>query len=215
MTLQRPDMSISKANQEKATQLYNNFFSGIKRQVDKDKKQFSTFSMLRRMISKDKTDPMDNHILEAVRRLERDKIHSQVALQLSEIAQSQAQNMQKLTLIKMIPFLVSLLGMIILGSLAFSQKPFDIQSFEVLRFLIPMAILVPVFIWGMIKRSSAKLDMLSINILLQASSAYATAKMQGKGAVAAMQNLSEMRRRSKRMEESKKKDSKKNKKSKK
>lgn len=209
-TIQRPDFSVSKANQEKAGQIYQNFYNGTKRQLEKNKGDFSTFSMVKRAIAKDKNDPTDSHILEVIKRFEKDRIHSQVAIQLSETAQGQAQNMQKLTLIKMIPFFVSLLGILVLGTLAAMQKPFDIQSFEVLRFLVPMGILVPVFIWGMMKRGEAKFDMLTVNILLQASSAYAAAKMQGKGSIAAMQNLGEMRRKSKSMEaKTKKKDSKK------
>jgi len=211
-TIQRPDFTVSKANQEKAGQIYQNFFTGTKRQLEKNKGNFSTFSMVKRAIAKDKNDPTDAQILDVIKRFEKDKVHSQVAIQLSETAQGQAQNMQKLTLIKMIPFFISLIGILVLGTLAAMQRPFDIQSFEVLRYLIPVGILVPVFIWGMLKRTEAKFEMLTVNILLQASSAYAAAKMQGKGSVAAMQNLGEMRRKSKAMEEKskvKKKDSKK------
>jgi hypothetical protein len=44
------------------------------------------------------------------------------------------------------------------------------------------------------------MDMLATNIFLQAASAYASAKLQGKGQIAAMQNLEEMRRKAKTME---------------
>jgi hypothetical protein len=211
-TMQRPDFSVSKANQEKASQIFQNFFTGTKRQLEKDKASFSSFAMIKRIFSKNKVDPSNNHILEVIKRFEKDKLHSQVAIQLSETAQKQAQNMQKLVLIKMIPFIIASIGFFVFAVLTLMQKPLSITSFETLRFLIPCLLLVPVMIWGSLQRSSAKFDMLSLNILLQASSAYATAKMQGKGAVAAMQNLTEMRRRAKSMDEkakSAKKDKKK------
>jgi hypothetical protein len=210
-TMQRPDFTVSKANQEKAGQIFQNFFSGTKRQLEKDKESFSSFAMIKRMLSKDKTDPSDNHILEVIKRFEKDKLHSQVAIQFSETAQKQAQNMQKLVLIKMIPFIVSLIGILVFATLTLMQRPLSVTSFETLRFLIPCLLLVPVLIWGSMQRAAAKFDMLSLNILLQASSAYASAKMQGKGAVAAMQNLSEMRRKAKAMDD-KSKNSKKDKK---
>ena len=72
-------------------------------------------------------------------------------------------------------------------------------------FTAPLAFFIPLLIWGMNKRKEAKVDMLAINVLMQASSAYSSAKMQGKGSIAAMQNLSEMRTRSKKLEEKNKK----------
>ena len=59
-------------------------------------------------------------------------------------------------------------------------------------------------LWGIIQRKSFKYDMLSASILHQVCSAYAAAKMQGKGAVGAMQNLGEMRIRAKSMQEKEK-----------
>ncbi len=74
-----------------------------------------------------------------------------------------------------------------------------------------MIFFLPLLIWGIIRRKSAKLDMISINVVLQGATAYASAKMQGKGQIGAMQNLDEMRRKAKSMDK-KSKESKKEKK---
>jgi hypothetical protein len=72
-----------------------------------------------------------------------------------------------------------------------------------------MICFIPLFVWGIARRKSAKLDMISINVVLQGATAYASAKMQGKGQIAAMQNLDEMRRKAKSMEKKQKETKKK------
>lgn len=217
-TFRQPDFGVNKADLDRANKLYENFYNGTKRSITENpeaKKHFSTFAMISRMVKKDKNDPTDKFILDTVKRFEKDKVHPSIAMQIAEKAQVQAQNMQKLTMIKMIPFFVSFLAIVILGSLTAGVRPWDITSFAVLKFLVPTILLIPVLIWSMRKRSDAKFDMIIINVLLQAASAFASAKAQGKGAVGALQNLGEMRRRSQAMEKSSKKDGKKDSKSKK
>lgn len=205
MVMKQPDLTVSKANQEKAEKLYGNFVAGVTRQVKDEMSSFSTWSTLMRMIRKDKADPSEKHIYEVVKRMEKDKVHSQVALQISEMTTKKAENLQKLTLIKMIPFLLGMLGLIILTSLTFAAKPLSFTNPSIQIYAIAAAVFLPLTIWGYFKRGEAKLDMVATNILLQASSAYASAKMQGKSAIAAMQNLDQMRRKAKAMEEKNKK----------
>lgn len=205
MTIKQPDLSVSKANQEKAGKVFDNFMNGATRQVKDDLQAFSTWAMIARMINKNKVDPSEKHIYEIVKRFERDKVNSQIALQISDLTSRRVENLQKITLIKMIPFLLGMLGLFVLTILILMTRPLEFANPVIQNYLIISGIFLSLFIWGYFKRGEAKLDMVATNILLQASSAYASAKMQGKGGIAAMQNLGEMRRRAKSMEEKSKK----------
>lgn len=199
---QQPNMDISKNDVAKLDKLYGNFYEGSRRQVKSNVQKFSTFSMLKNQFSKNKKeDASDSLILEVIKRMEKDKLQANLALNMAEKCQTQAQNIQKTSLIKMIPFLVASIGIIVCISLALSVRPLSFTNQSLLVYLAPLVLLIPLFFWGQAKRKDAKVDMLAINILMQASSAYSSAKMQGKGAIAAMQNLSEMRTRSKKLEE--------------
>lgn len=197
MSIQSPDLSVSKANQEKAYRLIENFLNGTQRQVQENIKNYSTLSTIMRFIKKDKSDPSEKQVLEVVKRMERDKLHYQIALQISEITGKQAENWQKAMFFKMIPYFIGLLGVIIISSLILSTKPLSFENPVLIRNLILLLIFTGIFIWGLLKRKLAKVEMLASNILLQAASAYASAKMQGKSHIAAMQNLAEMKRRAK------------------
>ena len=198
---QQPNMDISKNDIAKVDKLYGNFYEGARRQVKTDIKKFSTFSMLKNQFSKKKEEASDSLILEVIKRMERDKLQANIAINMAEKCQGQAQNIQKSSLIKMIPFLIASLGIIVCISLALSTRPLNFSNQSLIMYLAPLALFIPLFFWGSMKRLDAKIDMLTINVLMQAASAYSSAKMQGKGAIAAMQNLGEMRSRSKKIEE--------------
>lgn len=200
MVMQAPDLSVSKANQERADKLIGNFLNATERQVKEDIKSFSTTSAVWRLIKKDKTDPSQRIILETIKRMEKDKIHSQVGLQISEITGNKLQAFQQSMIFKMIPYLVGLLGISILTVLVLTTKPLDLGNPVLQRYLLILGAFIPLFIWGLVQRKKAKIEMLSTNILLQAATAYASAKMQGKGQVGALQNLAEMKRRAKSLE---------------
>lgn len=208
--MRQPDLSISKANEEKGIKVFDNYMNGALRQVTRDAAAFSTWSQVRRLLGKSKLDPSEKHIFEIVKRMEKDKIHSQVALQLTEMTTTKAQNLQKLTLIKMIPFFLAVIGLIVLTALILATRPLLLTNPILQRYLIISVLFIPLLVWGLRCRAEAKMNMLATNILLQASSAFASAKLQGKGQIAAMQNLDEMRRKAKTMEaKSKKVESKK------
>jgi hypothetical protein len=208
-SIQQPDFSVSKVNQERATKLFDNFMNATKRTIEKNISEFSTLSAIKRLLKGSKNDPTDAQILEVIKRLDRDKINSQIAIQISEFCQIKAQNLQKITLLKLIPFFIGSLGLLVLGTLTLMVKPLSFQNPEIYKFLIPMVFFIPLLIWGIVRRKSAKLDMISINVVLQGATAYASAKMQGKGQIAAMQNLDEMRRKVKSMEKKQKETKKK------
>ncbi len=186
---QQPNMDISKNDIAKVDKLYGNFYEGARRQVKTDIKKFSTFSMLKNQFSKKKEEASDSLILEVIKRMERDKLQANIAINMAEKCQGQAQNIQKSSLIKMIPFLIASLGIIVCISLALSTRPLNFSNQSLIMYLAPLALFIPLFFWGSMKRLDAKIDMLTINVLMQAASAYSSAKMQGKGAIAAMQNL--------------------------
>lgn len=200
MVMKQPDLSVSKGDAEKADKLFDNFANGALREVSREASSFSTWSMIRRMLAKSKIDPSEKHIFEIIKRMDKDKVPAPVALHISETATRKIQNLQKITLIKMIPFFVGMLGLIILGGLILATKPLLFTNPVIQRYLIMLALMIPLLVWGLRQRKDAKFDMIATNILLQASSAYASAKFQGKGQIAAMQNLDEMRRRAKSME---------------
>lgn len=214
MVMQAPDLSISKANQEKAQKLYSNFVIAIKRQLDSVKSEFSTFKTLLRTIKSEKKDPAEPQILEVIRRMQKDKLHAQVAFQLSEMASANLQNMQKTMIVKMIPYFIGLLGVLISVFLVAMERPFEVTNPQLQRDLMIFVPMLLVFVWGLRQRAAMKFDMLALNIMFQASSAYGSAKIQGKGEIAAMQNLAEMKRRAASMEEKEKSKGKKEKKKK-
>jgi len=198
---QQPDLSLAKQDTEKADKLFANFYNGCERQIQTDAKAFSTWSMIQRLIKRNSEDPSNDHIIEVVKRMERDKLTAPIAAHISTQCQTQAQQLQKTSLIKMIPFFLSAIAIIVLTVMIFTVRPLAISNPDLLKFAIPILILIPVFIWGLKSRSQVKIQMLVINILMQASSAYASAKIQGKGTVGALQNLEEMRRRAKSMDQ--------------
>lgn len=201
MTMRMPDLSVSKANQEKASKLYGHFISSIGNQLRRSAADFSTLATLSRYFSKSKKqDPAEAHVLEVVRRMQKDKLHAEIALQLSETTSQTLQSMQKTVFIQMIPYLLGLLLTIVIGVLALFTKPLLLSNPALQRYLLLLLPATALLIWGLIARSKLKFDMLALNILMQASSAFASAKMQGKGEIAALQNLAEMKRRAASME---------------
>ncbi len=200
-SMQGPDFSVSKVNREKAEKLFDNFYNGTLREIKRDKKSFSSIAMIKRMISKTGEDPSDKCAVEVVTRLQRDKVNSQIALQIAEICQNKAQNLQKTTLIKMIPFFAGIIGVSVLAVLAFTVRPLSLENPDLIKYLIPQVLFLPLLVWGFVRRGEAKFDMITANIVMQGSSAYASAKMQGKSRVGAMQNLQEMKRKAKALEQ--------------
>lgn len=212
MTVKMPDLSVSKANQEKASKLYGHFLSSVRGQLLRSASEFSTVTTIFRFLAKSKkADPAEAQVMEVVRRMQRDKIHAEIALQLSETTAHNLQAMQKTVLIQMIPYLLGLLLTITLVVLALLTKPLAFTNPSLQRYLLLLLPAVALFIWGLMARSKMKYDMLALNVLMQASSAYASARMQGKGEIGALQNLAEMKRRAASMEKknsTKKKESK-------
>lgn len=211
--MQRPDMSVSKNNQDKASRTLSNYLNAAEKQVKSNYGDFSTLKAILRFVTRDKTDPTEKLILDVVNRMERDKVHSQVALQISEVTMSRVQDIQKSVIFSLLPYLLGLLACAVLGYFVITAQPLSFTNPTIQNCLLGLPFAVGLLIWGSINKKKAKVAMLSTNLVFQAASAFATAKMQGKSVVAAMQNLGEMKRRAQK-EESKQKENKKKSKSK-
>jgi hypothetical protein len=200
-SFQRPDLSIDKSSEDKAYQLIDNFANGILRQVKENAKEFGTIKAIQRFLKQVTTeDPSDKIIYESIKRMDRDKISPQVSLSMSEIAMKRAQNLQKTSMIKMIPYLLGLAGLLTVIIMSFFSGPFNFTNPAVIRNLILGLLFTGLIIWGTIQRRSTKYSMITASLLHQACSAFASAKLQGKGAVGALQSLAEMRTRAKSMQ---------------
>ncbi len=205
-TFQRPDMSISKGAEDKAYQLIENFNNGILRQVKNNASEFSTLKTLSRQLKKEEaTDPSDKIIFDSVKRMEKDKVQAQVALAMSQIAERRAQNIQSSSVMKMIPYFIGIAGLLTMVIVTFFfSGDLNFSNPAITRNLIISTVFVALLVWGIIQRKTFKYDILAASILHQVCSSYAAAKMQGKGAVGALQNLEEMRMRAKSMQEKEK-----------
>ncbi len=195
MTMKMPSLAVSKANQEKATKVYGHFLSSTRAQLIHSSSQFSTLATVMRFLRKSPVDPAQTQVLETLRRLQKDKIHAEIALQFSELASSSLQNLQKTLIIQMLPYLLGLISTIVFAILALSTRPLLFSNPDLIRNLIFLGVSLVLLVIGSRSRVKSKFDILALNILMQASSAYASAKLQGKGEIAAMQNLAEMKRR--------------------
>jgi hypothetical protein len=190
-SFQRPDLSIDKSSEDKAYQLIDNFANGILRQVKENAKEFGTIKAIQRFLKQvTSEDPSDKIIYESIKRMDRDKISSQVSLSMSEIAMKRAQNLQKTSIIKMLTVVI----------MSFFSGPFNFTNPAVIRNLILGLLFIGLIIWGTIQRRATKYSMITASLLHQACSAFASAKLQGKGAVGALQSLAEMRTRAKSMQ---------------
>lgn len=148
ISFQRPDLSIDKSSEDKAYQLIDNFANGILRQVKENAKEFGTIKAIQRFLKQvTSEDPSDKIIYESIKRMDRDKISSQVSLSMSEIAMKRAQNLQKTSMIKMIPYLLGLAGLLTVIIMSFFSGPFNFTNPAVLRNLILGVLFTGLIIW--------------------------------------------------------------------
>ena len=203
--MQRPDLSVSKANQDKASRLIGNYLNATEKTVKANSSDFSMFTSLWNMITRKNLDPSEKHVLEIVKRMEKDKLHSQVALQITDITMNRVQNMQKAMIFKVIPYLLGIVATGVLLVLIFMAEPRTFENPLIQKYLLGLVFSLILLGYGAMSRNKVKTEMIASNLLFQASSAFATAKMQGKGSLGAMQSLAEMKKRAKSEEKKSKK----------
>ena len=179
---------------EKINQILNNYINHAKKYISEHKKDFSSWSTIyHRFIKKDKVDPAFEHTKEIIKRMERDKVTSQVAMQIVEALMPTIKNMKKEIIVMAIPMVLGIPLLTTFILLLCFAKPFNLSNPFVLYWGIGILVSSMIFAFGMFKRVQVKLKTLSTTMLFQACTAYGAAKMQGQGSFGAFRILEEMK----------------------
>lgn len=179
---------------EKLKQIINNYLNHAHKYITDHKKDFSSWSTIyHKFIKKDKIDPVFDYTKEIIKRMEKDRITSQVAMQIAETLLPAIQNIKKEIIFMAIPMILGL-SLLITFSLLFSfTKPFNLTNPFVTYYSIGIFISCILFGFGVFQRKKVKLKTLSKTMLFQASTAYGASKMQGQGSFGAFRILEEMK----------------------
>ncbi len=180
--------------EDKIQQIINNYLNHSKKFILDHKKDFSSWSMIyHKFIKKDKVDPAFDYTKEIIKRMEKDKITSQISMQIIETLMPDVQNMKKDVLIMAIPMIVGVILLITFSLLLIFTKPFNLSNPFVIYYSIGLFIGSISFGFGMLQRTKVKLNTLTRTMLFQACTAYGAAKMQGQGSFGAFRILEEMK----------------------
>ena len=179
---------------EKTKQIINNYIVHSQKYISEHKKDFSSWSTVyHRFIKKDKVDPTFDHTKEIIKRMEKDKMTSQSAMQIVETLMPEVQNIKKEVLIMVLPLVLGIVLLITFSILLSFAKPFNFTNHFVIYWAIGIFVGAFLFGFGMFQRKKVKLITLSRTMLFQAATAYGAAKMQGQGSFGAFRILEEMR----------------------
>ena len=180
--------------EDKTKQIITNYISYAQKYILEHKKEFSSWSMIyHRFIKKDKIDPAFDYTKEIIKRMERDKLSSQISMQIIETLMPEVQNMKKDVLVMAIPMIIGVILLITFSLLLIFTKPFSLTNTFVIYYSIGLFIGAVLFGFGMLQRTKVKLSTLSRTMLFQACTAYGAAKMQGQGSFGAFRILEEMK----------------------
>ena len=180
--------------EDKTKQIITNYISYAQKYILEHKKEFSSWSMINhKFIKKDKIDPAFDYTKEIIKRMERDKLSSQVSMQIIETLMPDVQNMKKDVLIMAIPMIIGVILLLVFLILLAFTKPFNLSNAFVIYYSIGLFIGAVLFGFGMLQRTKVKLSTLSRTMLFQACTAYGAAKMQGQGSFGAFRILEEMK----------------------
>ncbi|OGI20118.1 MAG: hypothetical protein A3B68_00800 [Candidatus Melainabacteria bacterium RIFCSPHIGHO2_02_FULL_34_12] len=179
---------------EKINQIINNYINHAKRYILDHKKDFSSWgSIYHRFIKKDKIDPAFDYTKEMIKRMEKDRLTSQVAMQVVETLTPEVQNIKKDVLIMAVPMILGFILLITFSLLFSFARPLNFTNPFVIYYAIGMFISGMLFGFGMLQRKKVKLKTLTRTMLFQACMAYGAAKMQGQGSFGAFRILEEMK----------------------
>lgn len=180
--------------EEKTKQILINYINHAQKYIADHKKDFSSWNTIKhKFIKKDKIDPSYEYTKEIIKRMERDRMQSQTAMQIAESLMPEMQNIKKEIIIMAVPMILGFILAVTFLILLCFTKPFNFSNMFVVYYLIGLFIGSILFGFGMIKRKDIKVKTLSKTMLFQASSAYAAAKMQGQGSFGAYRILEEMK----------------------
>lgn len=179
---------------EKTKQITTNYLNHAQKYIAEHKKDFSSWNTIyQRFIKKEKTDPSFNYSKEIIKRMEKDKLTSQITMQIAEILMPEMQNIKKSIILMAIPMILGFVLLITFSLLLGFTKPFNISNPFIIYYSIGILISTVLFAFGISQRKKIKLETLSKSMLFQACTAYGAAKMQGQGSFGAFRILEEMK----------------------
>ena len=177
-----------------SNQLINNYINHAQKYILDHKKSFSSWGTIyHKFIKKDKVDPAFDYTKEIIKRMERDKVTSQIAMQITEVIMPEMQNIKKEIILMILPLIFGFILLVTFSFLFSFTRPFNLSNPYVIYYSIGIFVSSVLFGFGMIMRKKVKLKTLSKTMLFQASTAYGAAKMQGQGSFGAFRILEEMR----------------------
>lgn len=179
---------------EKVNQLINNYINYSTKHILEHKKDFSSFhTIYHRFIKKDKIDPAFEYTKEIIKRMERDKMSSQIAMKIAEELMPEMQKMRKEIIIMALPLLIGVILLLTFSILFSFTRPFNFTNPLIIYYSIGMFISGILLGFGVFLRTKIKIKTLTRTMLYQASTAYGAAKMQGQGSFGALRILDEMK----------------------
>lgn len=179
---------------EKITQMINNYINHAKKFILEHKKDFSSWNTIyHKFIKKDKVDPAFEYTKEIIKRLEKDRVTSQVSMQIAETIMPEVQNIKKEIIFMIVPLVSGFILSTTFVLLLSFTRPFNFNNPFI--FYYGMGILISSILlgFGLVKRNKIKLNTLSKTMLFQAVTAYGASKMQGQGSFGAFRILEEMK----------------------
>lgn len=179
---------------DKTKQIINNYINHAQKYILDHKKDFSSWTTIyNKFIKKNKVDPAFEYTKEIIKRLERDKISSQLTMQIIETVMPEVKGMKKEVIVMVAPMVLGAVLLITFSLLFSFTRPFNLSNHFVIYYAVGMFISGLVFGFGMFQRKKVKLVTLTRAMFFQALTAYGAAKMQGQGSFAAFRILEEMR----------------------
>ena len=179
---------------DKTRQIINNYINYAQKYILDHKKQFSSWNTIyNKFIKKNKVDPAFEYTKEIIKRLERDKVSSQSAMQMVETIMPEVKGMKKEVIVMVLPMILGAILLITFSLLFSFTRPFNLSNHFVIYYAVGMFISGLVFGFGMFQRKKVKMVTLTRAMFFQALTAYGAAKMQGQGSFAAFRILEEMR----------------------
>ncbi len=182
------------AADDRTKQIINNYITHAEKYISENKKMFSSWnSIYNKFIKKTNFDPSTDYTKEIIKRMEKDKMTSQTAMNIAEVLMPEMQNVRKDILIMGIPFLLGVISAIVLTFLIIFSKPLGLNNPYVLGYSIGLCISAILIGFGSVQRKKIKNKTLTNMMLFQACTAYGGAKMQGQGSFGAFRLLEEMK----------------------
>lgn len=179
---------------EKTKQIINNHINYAQKYILDHKKDFSSWNTIyHKFIKKDNIDPAFDYTKEIIKRMERDKMSSQTAMQVVETLMPEMQNVKKEVVLMAVPMILGVILLITFSLLFSFARPFTFSNHFVIFYALGMFVSGILLGFGVFMRKKIKLKTLTRAMLFQAATSYGAAKMQGQGSFGAFRILEEMK----------------------